>query len=173
MNKDTIAILNNRAIEMAQESVQKREVSSITKVITFTLASETYGVESVFVREVYPLKDFTTLPGVPAYIFGIINVRGQILPVVDLKKLFKLPEKGLNELNRVIILFNNQMEFGILADEVHCIQEIENEDIQIVPPNVSLIGEEFMMGITKENLIILNAVKLLSDKSMIVNINVA
>jgi len=71
-----------------------------------------------FVREVYPLRDFTVLPGVPTYIFGIINVRGQILPVIDIKKFFNLPEKGLGDLNRVIILYNDQMEFGILSDVV-------------------------------------------------------
>ena len=89
--------------------------SAVIEIITFTLATETYGVESAFVREVYPLKEFTPLPGLPPFIFGIICVRGQILPVVDLKKFFNLPEKGLGEMNKVIILGNGQMEFGIMA----------------------------------------------------------
>jgi len=98
--------------------VQKKEASIIIEVIAFTLVTEIYGIESNFVKEVYTLTDFTPLPGVPSYIFGIINVRGQILPVIDLKKFFNLPEKGLGELNKVIILSNGLMEFGILADVV-------------------------------------------------------
>jgi len=109
------------------------------------------------------------MPGVPPFIFGIINVRGQILPVVDLKKFFNLPEKGLGELNKVIILCNDQMEFGILADVVHGTQTIEVEDIQVVPFTVSGIGEEYLKGVTKESLIVLNAERILSDNSIIVN----
>jgi purine-binding chemotaxis protein CheW len=169
MKKEIRIKLKNRAIAMALEPVQKRTTSATIGVIAFTLAAETYAIESVFVREVYPLKDFTPLPGVPSYIFGIINVRGQILPVVDLKKFFNLPEKGLGDLNRVIILYDDQMEFGILADVVHGTQDIELEDILTVPPTVTGIGEEYLKGVTKERLIVLNAKRLLSDKSIVVN----
>jgi purine-binding chemotaxis protein CheW len=154
---------------MAKEPEQKRAASAVIGVIIFTLAAETYGIESAFVREVYPLKDFTPLPGVPSYIFGIVNVRGQILPVVDLKKFFNLPEKGLGDLNRVIILYDDQMEFGILADVVQGTQDIELEDILTVPPTINGIGEEYLKGVTKERLIVLNAKRLLSDKNIVVN----
>ena len=169
MKKEIRTRLKNRAIAMAQEPEQKRETSTITEIIEFILAGESYGIESAFVREVYPLKDFTPLPGVPSYIFGIINVRGQILPVVDLKKFFNLPEKGLGELNKVIILRDEQMEFGILADAVNGTQVIALEDMLPVPPTVTGIGEEYLKGVTKERLIILNAEKLLSDKNIVVN----
>jgi len=169
MKKENRTKLKNRAIAMAQEPMQKKEASIIIEVIAFTLVTEIYGIESIFVKEVYTLTDFTPLPGVPSYIFGIINVRGQILPVIDLKKFFNLPEKGLGELNKVIILSNGQMEFGILADVVHGTQEIELEDIRGVPSTVTGIGEEYLKGVTKERLIVLNAKRLLSDKSIVVN----
>jgi len=169
MNNNILTILKNRAKAMAQEPEQKNEASALIEVIAFTMLSENYCIESVFVKEVYPLKDFTPLPGVPSYILGIINVRGQILPVVDMKKLFGLPEKGLGELSRVIIIQNEQMEFGILANVVHGIQTIGVEEIKDLPPTVSGLGEEYIMGVTKESLIVLNAKKLLSDKSIIVH----
>ena len=169
MKKEIRTKLKNRAITMAQEPEQKRETSTITEIIGFILAAESYGIESAFVREVYPLKDYTPLPGVPPYIFGIINVRGQIFPVVDLKKFFNLPEKGLGELNKVIILRNDQMEFGILADVVNGTQAIAVEDILVAPPTITGIGEKYFKGVTKESLIILNGEKLLTDKSIVVN----
>jgi purine-binding chemotaxis protein CheW len=169
MKKEIRTILKNRAIAMAQEPGQKRAVSATIGVITFTLAAETYAIESDFVREVYLLRDFTPLPGVPPYIFGIINVRGQILPVVDLKKFFNLPEKGLGELNKVIILRNSQMEFGILADVVEGTQTVALEDILAAPPTITGIGEKYLKGITKEHIIILEAENILNDKKIIVN----
>ena len=169
MKKEIRTILKNRAIAMAQVPVQKKEASVIIEVIAFTLVSEIYGIESVFVKEVYTLTDFTPLPGVPSYIFGIINVRGQILPVIDLKKFFNLPEKGLGELNKVIILSNGQMEFGILADVVLGTQSIELEDIQAVPSTVTGIGEKYIKGITKEHTVMLDAERILNDEKIMVS----
>jgi purine-binding chemotaxis protein CheW len=169
MKKEIRTILKNRAVAMAQEPEQKRAASTTIEVITFTLAAETYGIESAFVREVYSLKDYTPLPGVPPYIFGIINVRGQILPVVDLKKFFNLPEKGLGELNKVIILRNDKMEFSILADEVNGTQAIAVEDILVAPPTITGIGEKYFKGVTKEHIVVLEAESILNDEKIIVN----
>ncbi len=169
MKKEVRTLLKNRAIAMAKEPEQKKVASTVCDIITFTLAAETYGIESVFVREVYPLKNFTPLPGAPSFIFGIVNVRGQILPIVDLKKFFNLPEKGLAELNKIIILTNDQMEFGIMADIVNGTQAIELEDILAVPPTVSGIGEKYLKGVTKDNIMVLEAESILNDEKIIVN----
>ena len=169
MNKETRALLKKRAIEMAAEPELKKGFSPILQLMVFSLGTETYGLESSYIREVYPLKDFIPLPGVPAFILGIINVRGQIIPVVDLKKLFHLPEQGITELNKVIILHECQMEFGILADVVHGTLRVEEDDIMTAPHTLTGIGEEYLKGITRKNLIILNAEKLLTDKRMVFN----
>jgi purine-binding chemotaxis protein CheW len=169
MKKEIRTILKNRAIAMAQEPEQKKVASAVIGGITFTLAAETYGIESAFVREVYQLKDFTPLPGAPSFIFGIVNIRGQILPVVDLKKFFNLPEKGLGEMNKVIILSNGQMEFGIMSDIVNGTQAIELEDILAVPLTVSGIGEKYLKGVTKDHIMVLDAESILNDEKIIVN----
>ena len=171
--KDIRSILKKRAIAIAAEPEKVRAASAITEIIEFTLATECYGIESSFVREVYPLKDFTPLPGVPSFILGIVNVRGQILPLVDLKKFFNLPENGLGQLNKVIILQNKLMEFGILADEIIGTKVIYNEDILSVPNNITGIGEKYIKGVTKERLILLSAENLLADKNIVVNEEVA
>ena len=80
------ALLKARARKLAQEEIKADSDLEILDVIVFCLASETYGIESAYVREVYPLKDFTPLPGTPPFVLGIINVRGQIISVVDPKK---------------------------------------------------------------------------------------
>jgi purine-binding chemotaxis protein CheW len=169
MKKENRSRLKMRTVAMAKEPERNTEYSTIMEIIEFTLATESYGVESAFVREVYPLKDYTPLPGVPLFVLGIINVRGQILPVVDLKKLFNLPEKGLGDLNKVIILHHELMEFGILADVVNGTKVIYREDILPVPPTITGISEEYLKGVTQDRLILLSAENLLSDKSIVVN----
>jgi purine-binding chemotaxis protein CheW len=169
MKKDTLLLLKKRAVLMSSVNERETDYRSNTEIIVFLLADERYGIESAYVREVYPLKDLTPLPGVPSYIAGIVNVRGRILPVVDLKKFFNLPGKGLRELNKLIILYDLQMEFGILADEVEGTKIICIEELLAAPGSEEGIVEKYIKGITRDHLIILSARSLLSDKSIIVN----
>ena len=169
MKKEIHSLLKMRAVSMAIEPEQKRDSSTIIEIIEFTLAAENYGIESAFVREVCTLKDFTPLPGVPSFILGIVNIHGQILTVVDIKIFFNLPDKGLGELNKVIILSDDQMEFGILVDEVKGTKAIYREEMLPVPLTITGIGEKYLKGVTKDHLIILSAGSLLSDKNIVVN----
>ena len=163
------AILKARARILAREPRKDTGPLESLEIIEFRLASETYGIESEFVREIYPLKDFTSLPGTPAYVLGIINVRGQILSVLDLKVFFNLPRKGLGDLNKAIILRNDRMEFAILADAILGARQIPLVTIQASPAAVSGIGAEYLTGITEEGVIILDAKKILGDDKIIVH----
>ena len=154
---------------MAQEPEQKRVYIPNIEFILFTLAGETYGIEFAFVSEVCPLRDFTPLPGVPSFIFGVINLLGKILPVIDLKKLLNIPEKGLSENKKVIVLYNEQMEFGIAADDVVGIHTFILEDILKTPPALTEIGKKYLKGVTKEHIVVLDAERILKDKKIIVN----
>lgn len=161
-------ILKARARELAIE--KEKEVSEdILEIVKFSLAYEDYGIETAFICEVYPLKEFTPLPCVPSFVFGLLNVRGHILPVVDLKKFFNLPEKGLGDLNKVIILQNDNMEFGILADVIIGTQRIFRRDIQQIPVSITGIGADYLKGVAGDGTIILDAAAILDDKRMIVN----
>jgi purine-binding chemotaxis protein CheW len=169
MNKDTRSLLKLRAVNMASEPELESDTSAAITIIEFSLDAENYGIESQFVMEVFSLKDFTALPGVPAYILGLVNLRGQILPVIDLRRLFNLPWKGLGELNKVIVLHNEQMEFGVLADEVNGVKAVLIDDLLPVPSIITGKYKKYLMGLTKESLIVLSAENLLTDKNIIVN----
>ncbi len=169
-------ILKKRAQDIAQEP-KKEEVEEYIEVVEFLLAYERYGIESSYVREVYPLKEFTPLPCTPPFVLGIINVRGQILSVIDIKKFFDLPEKGLGDLNKVIILHSEGpvlsevegMEFGILADVVLGVHNVLLSELQPSLPTLTGIREEYLKGVTGERVVILDAEKLLSDKKIAVH----
>ncbi len=162
------SILKARAQALAQAPEQAEETECL-EVVTFMLAYETYGIETAWVREVYPLKDLTPLPCTPSFVAGIVNVRGQVISVIDIKKFFDLPEKGLTDLNKVIILSYGVMEFGILADAVVDVRNIPLGKIQSGLPTLTGIREEYLRGVTAERLVILDAVKLLTDGNIIVH----
>ena len=163
------SILKARARALALEPKQADAGQEFLDMIEFRLASETYGIESRFVREVYPLKDFTPLPGTPPFVLGIVNVRGQIVSVVDLKRFFSLPDRGLGQLNKVIIIRNDRMEFGILADAILGTYSIPLEAIQPPLPTVTGIGAEYLKGVTGECVIILEAERILCDEKIVVH----
>lgn len=166
---DKAQIMKERAHALAREPLEKAVTQERLEIIGFVLASETYAVEMAFVREVVSLKEFTPVPGMPPFILGIVNVRGQILSVVDLKKFFSLPEMGLGQLNTLIILRNDQMEFGILADDLLGVWTIPVNSIRDVPPTVSGIGAQYLRGVTPDHAIILDAGKIITDGNIIVN----
>lgn len=163
------AILNSRAQVLAEEENDDELNKEYIDVLEFSLAKERYAIETSFVREVYPLKDYTILPGLPAFVLGILNVRGQIISVIDLKKFFHLPARGLGELNKVIIIRNERMEFGILADVIHGNQLIDSSTILNTLSYKSDIGSDYLKGVTMEHLIVLDVNKILNDKKMIIN----
>ena len=165
-------ILKERAKIFSRELEAKGEKDVYVEVLEFLLAHEMYGIELKYVREVYPLKELTPIPAIPAFVLGIVNVRGEILSVIDIKKFFDLPEKGLTDLNKVIILHSADMEFGILADSIIGVRNILLSELKTSLPTLTGIREEYLKGVTKEREIILDGGKLLSDKSIIVNENV-
>jgi purine-binding chemotaxis protein CheW len=169
MKKEIRALLKMRTIAMATEPEQKQETSEKIEIIEFILAAESYGIESAFVREVYSLRDFTPLPGVHPYIYCIINVRGQILPVIDLEKFLNLPGKGLGELNKVIILRNESMEFGIMADVVVGTLLLALDDLLVASVAETGTRVKYLKGITKEHMMVLDAESILNDEKIIVN----
>jgi purine-binding chemotaxis protein CheW len=161
-------ILRNRAKTLAHETA-KDDSSEKIEVLEFLLAYERYGIESSFVREVYPLKDLTPVPCTPMHVLGIINVRGQILSVIDLKKFFDLPEKGLGDLNKVIILKGDAMEFGVLADVILGVSTLPLSTLQQALPTLTGIREEYLKGISEDRTTILDGAKILSDAKIVVN----
>ena len=95
-------------------------------------------------------------------------MRGEILSVIDIRKFFELPDKGLSNLNMVIILHSAIMEFGVLADSIEGVKTIFMKDVELSLPTLTGIREEYLRGVTKDRVVILDGEKLLSDRKIIV-----
>ena len=162
-------LLRERARLLAREIVPEKSSLSEIELVVFKLADETYAIESGYVREVYPLKYLTPLPGAPSFVLGLTNLRGEILSIVDLHTFFDLPNQGLSDRSRVIVLRSPKMECGILADSVTGTRRIGLDDLQPALPTLTGIREEYLKGVTGERLIVLDAGRLLASPSIIVN----
>jgi len=162
-------ILKARAKALAHEADQKGQAEEHLQVVEFMLAHERYGIESVHIREVYPLKELTAVPCTPSFVLGIINVRGQIVSVVDLRKFFDLPDRGLTDLNRAIVLHHADMEFAILADLILGVRNVPMPDIQSSLPTLTGIRSEYLKGVTSDGMVILDTGKILSDGKIVIH----
>jgi purine-binding chemotaxis protein CheW len=140
-------------------------------VVAFLLAPERYAIESVYVSEVLTLDKLTVIPGAPSFITGVINLRGKIISIVNLKMLFNLKISGITQLNKIIVLKWERTEFGIVTDEIEGTFQMCLNSLSVPPSTVNCIEAEYIKGITPDGIIMLNAEHILTNKALIVNQN--
>ena len=162
-------ILESRARSLAKEPEKKEASEEHLEVVKFLLGREKYALETSFVREVYPLRDLTYLPCVPAFVRGIINVRGQILCVIDLRRMFGLSDSEVGPTSKVIVVRDGRMELGIVADMIVGVHAIPERQIQATLPTLTDICAEYLRGVTSDQVAILDVEAILADKRIIVH----
>jgi len=165
-------ILDARARAAAKPPLKPDDTERI-EVLTFSLASETYGVETCHVREACQLRDLTAVPCTPPFVAGVMNLRGQIVAIVDLRAFFELPARGLTDLNRVIVLTGGDNELGLLADSIDGVRSVTVSDLQEGLPTLTGIRERYLKGVTRQMLAVLDGARLLGDAGLKVNEQVA
>jgi purine-binding chemotaxis protein CheW len=164
----TRAVLKARAEALAHERDEDQRTEDSLEVVAFMLGQEKYGVETRYVREVCPMNELTPLPGTPPFVLGIVNVRGQVLSVIDIGKLFDLPQRGVSDLDRIILLRNGEMELGILGNTILGVFQVPVDEVQPTLATLTGIRREYLKGVTRDRMAILDAARLLSDESIIV-----
>ncbi|MBF0345523.1 MAG: chemotaxis protein CheW [Nitrospirae bacterium] len=177
--EERLRILKERTAVLAREPIIEEERAGLIEAVEFMLAHQRYGIDSQYVKEVIPLRDYTPVPCTPPLVVGVINLRGQIISVVDIKNLFELPDAEETELSSVIILHNNTMEFAITVDEIIGIRKVRLKELQCDLTTLTGRQGEYFKGIAREhstdlggdgsNIILLDAIKLLTDSRLIVN----
>lgn len=161
-------ILRARAHRAARESAPGEDWKAGVPAVEFLLAHERFALEMTWVREVVPLRDLTPLPGTPAFVAGLINVRGHVMSVVDLKAFFELPSRGLPDLNRVVVLSNGHIEFGLLIDSLIGITNVCVDELQPALPTHSGVRAEYLRGLTPQRLAVLDGARILGDPGIVV-----
>jgi len=133
------------------------------KYLTFALANEEYGLEILKVREIIGYMDITAVPQTPAHVKGVINLRGQVIPVVDLRAKFGMETTEVTEETCIIVVEiahgDRKFSTGIVVDHVQEVLDIAGEDIEEAPQFGSAVNTDFILGMGK----IGNSVKILLD----------
>ena len=164
-------ILQNRARALAKSTEVER--GETMQMVVLCLANETYGIVTEYVAEVQPLTHLSPVPCTPAFVKGVINIRGAIYSVIDIRGFFDVGDRPITEMTKVILVGVAGMEVGILADDVKGAMNIPISDIKVSLATYSGAKEEYVEGVTADMLIILNLEALLSDERIIVNEEVA
>jgi purine-binding chemotaxis protein CheW len=165
----TKAVLKARADALAR-SDEKAYAREYLEVVSFVLGREKYGVESRYVREVCPMNDLTPLLGAPSFVLGIVNMRGRVLSIIDIRKLFDLPQEGVSDLDRIVVLQHGEMEFGILANSILGVVQVAKDELQLSLPTLTGLRAEYLKGVTKDRMAILDGAMLLADDKVIVRV---
>lgn len=162
------AVLAERAAKIARPEEPLAETKTV-EVLRFRLAYREYAIEMENIREVILTGEITPVPGTPDFISGICVVRGEIISLVDLRVLLAIPETGLTDLNRVIVLTDRMLTFGILADHITGIGSIELDRISTENPPAPLTANRYVKGVAEGQLVVLDTRALFSDPSMIID----
>lgn len=119
------------------------------QLVTFKLVGETFSLPILDVREVIHMSDVTPVPNAPLFVEGVLNLRGQILPVVDLRKRFSLPPAETTAETRIIVVEIGTSVLGLIVDEVQEILRVSADSVAPPPAIVAKgIGSEYLRGIT-------------------------
>jgi purine-binding chemotaxis protein CheW len=151
MDNQTIATVAKTGQET--HGVNQVRVLEGGKFLTFLMANEKYGLEILKVREIMGMMDVTTVPTTPAFVRGVINLRGKVIPVVDLRLKFGLEAKEDTQRTCIIVVHlthtAQEMTMGIIVDEVSDVLDIDQNQIEPPPSFGANIRTDFILGMGK------------------------
>jgi purine-binding chemotaxis protein CheW len=128
--------VNGRMESIYEENLEFEEDTQKSRYLTFSIGKETYGVEIKYVIEIIGIQTITEIPELPEYIKGIINLRGKIIPVMDIRLRFKKEFLDYNDRTCVIIVDINDTSIGLIVDKVAEVIMIPDQDI-VEPPQMN------------------------------------
>lgn len=135
--------------EVLEKSTMEEEDTQHGKFLTFTLGDESYGIEIIYVTEIIGIQPITQIPEVPNYVKGIINLRGKIIPVIDVRLKFKKNEVDYNDRTCIIVVDINETSVGLIVDNVSEVLDIADENI-VPPPDVKTgFQNRYIKGVGK------------------------
>lgn len=156
-------------LKITEQLVDMEEDTQRNKFLTFHLDKESYGIEIKYVIEIIGIQPITKVPELPEYIKGIINLRGKIIPVMDVRVRFKKEPKEYNERTCTIVVDINEVSVGLIVDTVSEVLSIQEENIAPPPTMSKSHQNRYIKGIGKlkdEVKLLLDCDRLLNDKDI-------
>jgi len=143
------------------------------KVIVFMLGEEEFGVEVDKVKTIEKILPITRVPKTPVFVKGVINLRGVVIPVIDLRERFGMIQKAYAENSRIIIVGVNDIEVGLIVDSANDVMDIDSDAISDPPEIVGGVKAKYLQGVAKisqERLLVLLNLKEVLNKNEIIQL---
>jgi len=152
--------------EKRNETTDKATDDEVQQWVTFKLDTETYGINVMLVQEILRYSEIAPVPGAPEYVLGIINLRGNVVTVIDTRSRFGLERSEISDNTRVVIIESDKQVIGILVDSASEVVYLKASEIDITPNVGNDESAKFIQGVSNrdgELLILVDLNKLLSD----------
>lgn len=131
------------------QTAAAQPLDELMKIVIFTVNNEEYGVDVSRIKSIERMSETTRVPNVTPYIVGVMNLRGSIVPVVDLRKRFGFVSEEYKEETRIIVLSLQDMEVGVVVDSCSDVTDIQRNHIEPPPAVVGGIESSYISGVTK------------------------
>ena len=155
---------------MENTALQKtRQDDELLQLVTFSIGEEEFGVDILKVQEIIRTMEITKVPRAPEFVEGVINLRGKVIPIIDLRRRFGLQARGHDKDTRIIVIELNSMIVGFVVDSVSEVLRIPASTVEPPPPVVAGLESEYISGVGKLEdrlLILLDLDMLLSHEDM-------
>jgi len=138
-------------LEHSPDAHQEKAVAEAERFLAFTLSGEHYGIPLLKVKEVIELTKITPLPYAPNYFKGIMNLRGQVISVVDLRLKFKMSKAEIGSQSAIVILDLSPLCLGVIVDSINCVLATERSEIQARPDVESQVKSDYILGVIRSN----------------------
>ena len=148
-------------------TAKKSDDNPVLRWVTFRLENEKYGINVMQVQEVLRVSEIAPVPGAPDYVLGIINLRGNVVTVIDTRKRFGLQSKDVDEATRIVIIEADEQVVGILVDSVAEVVDLRVSEIESAPNVGTEESAKFIQGVASQDgelLIIIDLNRLLTDE---------
>jgi len=148
---------------------EENEDTQRDKFLTFHIADEDYGIEIRYVTEIIGIQRITEIPSMPEFIKGVINLRGKVIPIMDIRSRFGIDERDYDDRTCIIVVNINNTSVGLVVDSVNEVSDIPDNDIESAPRIRKDVDKDIIQGLGKINndvKIILNVNKLLFQEEL-------
>jgi len=147
------------------EEAHKKQDAELMQLVTFSIGEEEFGVDILKVQEIIRMMEITKVPRAPDFVEGVINLRGKVIPILDLRRRFGLVTRDHDKHTRIIVIEISNMIVGFVVDSVSEVLRIPSNTVEPPPPVVSGLESEYISGVGKladRLLILLDLDRLLS-----------
>lgn len=161
--RDAETVLRERARDLARDTARDEAPRASLRVARFALAGERYAIEARFVHGIVGTIEAAPVPSGPPHLFGLAYLRGEILPIFDIRGFLRSGPRGLDNLSRLLLLGRETIELAVLADEVQDVDDLDERDLLEPPQPLSEGASDLVRAVTAAGVVLLDAVALLED----------